>query len=112
MLAIHPKFPRRKYAYGGSGIFDIAKNLIKKTSESAIGKKVLSSATSQNIQKLANSSVGKEIKNSVLSGVKEASKNAAEGALKKAGLPLSKKRRKRQPSTKNKKRKGNGIVFD
>ena len=91
MLDIDPIFPRSTYSYGGSGIFDIAKNIIQKSS---------------------NSTVGKEIKTSILSGVTEASKNAAEGAFKKLGLPTSKKRRKRQPKTGSKKQKGSGIVYD
>ena len=112
MLDIKTKFPRSKYAYGGTGIFDIAKNIIQKTSKSAIAKKVLNSATTKNLQKAANSALGQEVKKSVLSGVSEASKNAAEGAFKKLGLPVSRKRRKRQTKTKSKKRKGSGILFD
>lgn len=112
MLNIEPKFPQSRYAYGGAGIFDIAKNIFKKTTNSAIAKKVINSATAKNLQKAASSSIGQEVKKSILSGVSEASKNAAEGALEKLGLPVSKKRRKRRSPTKSKKRKGSGIVYD
>jgi hypothetical protein len=109
MLDIESKFPLLRYAYGGSGIFDVAKNIIQKSSNSAIAKKVLNSATAKNLKRAADSAVGQEIKKSVLSGVSEASKNAAEGAFEKLGLPVSKKRRKK---SNNKKKKGTGIVYD
>ena len=112
MLIIKSKFPKAKYAYGGSGIFDIARNIIKKSSQSALAKKVINSATSKNLQKAINSSVGQEVKKSILTGVSEASKNAAESAFNKLGLPVSKKRRKKTVSTKGKKRKGRGIVYE
>ena len=105
MLDIDPIFPGSKYAYGGSGIFDIAKNIIQKSSNSAIAKKVIKSATAQNLKKAANSTVGKEIKKSIFSGVTEASKNAAEGAFEKLGLPTQKK------TTKNRKQKAKGIWY-
>ena len=111
MLDIQPKYRVIKYAYGGTGIFDIAKSIIKKTSNSAIAKKVVNSATAKNLQKAANSAIGQEIKKSVLSGVSEASKNAAEATFNKLGLPVTRKRKKKQP-TKSKKRKGSGIILD
>ena len=110
--------------YSGAGIFDIAKKLIQKSSTSAIAKKVLNSATAKkvlnsttakNLKRAANSAIGQEIKKSVLTGVTEASKNAAEGAFAKLGLPAppapppAKKRRKR---IRKKGRKGQGIVLD
>ena len=119
--------------YSGAGIFDIAKKLIQKSSTGAIAKKVLNSATAKkvlnsttakNLKRAANSAIGQEIKKSVLTGVTEASKNAAEGAFAKLGLPApppqptqaplpkppaAKKRKKR---VRKKSRKGQGIVLD
>ena len=129
MLDIEPKY------YSGAGIFDITKKLFQKASTSAIAKKVLNSAsakkvlnstTAKNLKRAANSAVGQEIKKSVLTGVTEATKNAAEGAFAKLGLPpppppqptqasLPKpppaKRRKKRVR-KKRVRKGQGIVLD
>lgn len=128
MLDIEPKY------YSGAGIFDITKKLFQKASTSAIAKKVLNSAsakkvlnstTAKNLKRAANSAVGQEIKKSVLTGVTEATKNAAEGAFAKLGLPppppqptqasLPKpppaKRRKKRVR-KKRVQKGQGIVLD
>ena len=105
----------------GHGIFDIAKNLLGKTAKSTLGKKVLQSsvgkkvlktATVKNLTKAANSKLGKKLQKQVLSGVSAASQNAAEGAFQKLGVPVSKKRRIKRTSTKSKRRKGNGIVWE
>ena len=131
MLEIEPK-----YLPSGTGIFDIAKSLIQKSSNSALAKKVLNSATAKNLKRsvlnsataknfkrAADSAIGQEIQRSVLSGITEASKSAAEGAFQKLGLPVStqppvvSRKRRRKVSTKKKnsvkKRKtGRGIVYD
>ena len=116
MLDIEPK-----YIPSGKGIFDIGRKIIQKSSNSALAKKVLNSATTKNFKKAANSAIGKEIKKSVLSGVTEASKSAAEGAFQKLGLPVSQplppvsKKRKRKLSKKRKNtgvKKGRGIIYD
>ena len=86
MLEIEPK-----YLPSGSGIFDIARSIIQKSSNSTLAKKllnsstaknlkrtVLNSATAKNLKRAADSAIGQEIKKSVLSGVTEASKSAAE----------------------------------
>ena len=111
-----------RYLPSGTGIFDIARSIIQKSSTSALAKKVLNSATAKNLKRAANSAIGQEIKKSVLSGVTEASKSAAEGAFQKLGLPVSnqlpvsRKRRRRVSSKKKgsvkKRKKGRGIVYD
>lgn len=111
-----------RYSIDGQGIFDIGKRIIQKSANSAIGRKVLNSATTKNLKRAADSAIGKEIKKSVLSGVTEASKSAAEGAFQKLGipipkkeLPVSRKRRRRKVSKKKKTstvKKGRGIVYD
>lgn len=125
-----PLYDRRILGYRpyGNGLFDIAKALIgksgvaqkvlnsattKKLLNSSTIKKVLDSSTVKNLKKAANSTIGKELQKSVLSGVSQATQNAAEGAFQKLGLTPGKKRRKRRTPTKSKKRKiGSGIVLD
>lgn len=103
MLDIEPKFVR------GAGIFDVAKKIIQKSSNSAIGKKVLNSATTKNLKRAADSAIGQEIKKSVLTGVSKASENAAESAFEKLGLPPASARKRRR---KQKEKSGKGIVLD
>ena len=106
MLDIEPK-----YVIGG-GIFDIARKLTNST----LAKKIISSTATKNLKRAANSTlaktatknlkraadsaIGQEIKKSVLSGVSEASKNAAEGVFQQLGISPAKsippaKKRKR-----------------
>ena len=85
----------------GGGIFDVA----KKFTNSTIARKIINSTATKNLKRAADSALGQEIKKSVLSGVSEASKNAAEGAFQQLGLSPAKKCRK------IKKKKGNGIVL-
>ena len=111
MIDIEPK-----YVVGG-GIFDIARKL----ADSTVAKKINSTATKnlkraanstlaktaqKNLKRAADSAIGQEIKKSVLSGVSEASKNAAEGAFQQLGISPAKKRKR------IKKKKGEGIVLD
>ena len=97
MLNIEPKY------IVGSGIFDIARKL---TNSTAV-KKIINSTAKKNWKRAANSVIGKEIKKSVLSGVSEASKNAAaEEAFQQLGVSPAKKRKR------IKKKKGDGIVLD
>ena len=115
--------------YVGDGIFDI----VKKVTNSSLAKKLINSASTKNLKRVADSalnssaakhlkraaesSLGQEIKKSVLSGVTEASKQAAESAFEQLGISgnsgssgsgPSKKRRKR----KKKRQGGRGIVLD
>ena len=124
-----------KYTPSGTGLFDIARSIIQKSSKSALAKKVLSSATAKNLKhkvlnsvtaknlkRAADSAIGQEIKKSVLSGLTEASKSAAEGAFQKLGLPVSNqlpvsRKRRRKVSQKRKggvkrRKTGRGIVYD
>ena len=109
MLDIESLYPSSTYAYGGSGIFDIAKNLLQKSSSAAIAKKVINSTTANNLKRAANSAVGKELQKHVLSGVSKASERAAESVFDKLGIEPSKKKRKKVVK---KKKKGGGIVRD
>ena len=88
----------------GSGLFDIAKNLIQKTTNSALAKKVINSATTGNLKRAANSAVGKEIQKGLLSGVKSATESVSQNEFEKLGIAPPKKRKR--------KKKGKGIVFD
>ena len=97
MLVIETKSCRK-----GSGLFDIAKSLINKTANSTLAKKVINSATTNNLKRALDSEIGKELQKSVLSGVSKGSESVTESAFQKLGLPLPKR----------KKKKGEGIVFD
>ena len=109
MLTFPPTYTNNTYAYGGSGIFNIASNLLQKTANSGLAKKVINSTTTQNLKRAANSTLGKELQKSALSGVSRATEKAAESVYEKLGLEPSKKRRKKAPK---KKVKGKGIVYD
>ena len=100
--------------YVGEGIFsNIAQKLIQKSSNSALAKKVINSATSKNFQKAANSALGKQLQKSVLTGVTNATESATQGAFEKLGIPTpTRKRKKKTTSKKAKRGKGEGIIFD
>lgn len=104
MLVIESKY--------GSGIFsNIAQKIIQKSSNSALAKKVINSATSKNFQKAANSALGKQLQQSVLSGVSNAAESATQSAFEKLGIPAPSRKRKKKTSSKNIK-KAKGIIFD
>ena len=65
MLDIEPRY----LPSSGRGLFDIGKKIIQKSANSALTKKILSSATAKNLKKAADSAIGQEIKKGVLSGV-------------------------------------------
>ena len=46
----------------GSGIFDIAKNLVGKTVNLSLAKKVINSANTKNLKRALDSEIGKELK--------------------------------------------------
>ncbi len=56
----------------GAGLFDVAKSILGKASNSALAKKVINSTTTSNLKRAANSALGKELQKSVLSGVTSA----------------------------------------
>ena len=97
----------------GEGLFDIIKNVAAKTSQSALAKKILNSATKENLSALANSSLGKQAQKAIFNGLERATQNTAEGALTKLGI-----KRKAAPTSRPKKRKrkkkvsGRGIILD
>ena len=99
----------------GEGLFDIIKNVATKTAQSGLAKKIINSATKENLSALANSSLGKQAQNAVFNGLERATQNAAEGALTKLGI-----KRRAAPTSRPKKRKrkkktlqrGRGIILD
>ncbi len=115
MLDIDSIYDSTIQEYRGYGIFDVAKKIFQKSANSSLAKKVINSTTTKNLQKAANSSLGKEIQKSLLTGVTNATENAAESAYKKLGLSPSNKKRKKKKNTtpsKAKKSKGEGIVYE
>ena len=113
MLNIKSKYPSRQYIYGGS-IFSIASNILRKTANSGIAKKIINSSATQGLKKVATSEIGKQLQSHVLNGVQNASQNALETAYSKIGLaPLKKRKRKnKNTAVKTKKIRGSGIVLD
>lgn len=104
MLVIEPKStsPRKV----GSGLFDIARNLINKTANSTLARKVINSATTKNLQRAVDSEIGKEIKRSVLTGVSKGSESATQSVFEKLGIaPPPSQTRKRKKTTKKKTKK-------
>ena len=99
----------------GEGLFDIIKNVAAKTAQSQLAKKIINSATKENLSALANSFLGKQAQQAVFSGLERATQNTAERALNKLGI---KPRRRQAPPTSPKKRRrkkkitGRGIIRD
>ena len=119
MLAVASKYPSRVYVHGGSGLFGLFQNIVKKSANSALAKKVINSATKENFKKAANSALGKQLQSGIVSGTSKAAEKAAETALTKLGLPPLKQTtgEKRKKNTKRnisrkKKNLGSGIIFD
>ena len=86
MIVVKSKYHARKYCYGGSGIFDaILKNVINKTTSSAIAQKVVNAATKDGlkniINKTANSAVAHKVADAVVSGATSATQKAVENTV-------------------------------
>ena len=86
MIVVKSKYHARKYCYGGSGIFDaILKNVINKTTSSAIAQKVVNAATKGGlknvINKTANSAVAQKVADAVVSGATSATQKAVENTV-------------------------------
>ena len=114
MLIIKSKFPKARYVYG-SGFFDTAKNILQRTANLNLGKKVV------DLKKVANSSLAQELKDNLLTGVGKVTKtgvskvteNIVNNYSNRLKLPLSNKKRKRKTSvSKAKRKKGNGIIWE
>ena len=106
MILIKPKHPKRRYCYGGSGILDVFKKVINKTTTSAIAKKVVNAATKDGLQKVikraANSNAAHKVANAVLNGASNATEILVQDAITNAINPPPPKRKKF----------GSGIVLD
>ena len=86
MIVVKSKYYARKYCYGGSGIFDaILKNVINKTTSSAIAQKVVNAATKDGlknvINKAANSAVAHKIVDAAVNGATSATQKAVENTV-------------------------------
>ena len=86
MIVVKSKYHVRKYCYGGSGIFDgILKNVINKTTSSAIAQKVVNDVTKDGlknvINKTANSVVAHKIVDAALNGATSATQKAVENTV-------------------------------
>ena len=86
MIVVKSKYHARKYCYGGSGIFDaILKNVINKTTSSAIAQKVVNAATKDGlknvINKAANSAVAHKVADAVVNGATSATQKAVENTV-------------------------------
>lgn len=107
MLVFKSKYRR------GDGLFDVIKNVVKRTANTGIAKKIINSATKENLSKIANSSLGKQAQQAVFNGLERATQNSAEQALSKIGIkrpPSSRPKKRVRP--KKRKKKGKGIILD
>ena len=113
MLIVNPKFHRRKYSYGGTGIFDIFKVIFRTVGKQGL-KKVISSVGKQGLKKVINKAAKSKIIQKVIesavdgatSGVKTVVENAIiNGGKRKAAV--------KSPLVFKKKAKiGSGIILD
>ena len=126
MIIVKPKYHARKYCYGGSGIFDaLLKNVINKTTSSAIAQKVVNAATKHGLKNVinqaANSAVVHKVMDSVVNGATSATQKAVENTV----TDLLSKRKAPPPATGGSVKKklkvdisnlinkgGSGIVLD
>ena len=118
MIVIKPKYPSRKYCYGGSGIFDILKKIISKTASSTVARKVINAATSDQLKTIAKSTVAHKFADAVVNGAVSATQKAVEDVL----IKKLQKRKAPAPTTIGKKLKadditnlingGSGIILD
>ena len=98
MIVIKPRYPKRRYRYGGSGVFG---NLFKKVISSAIAEKVVNAATKHGVKKIINNAVSSPIAHKVVdaavNGAASATKQAVEKtiteALKRPREEVSKKKK-------------------
>ena len=86
MIVVKSKYHVRKYCYGGSGIFDaILKNVINKTTSSAIAQKVVNAATKDGlknvINKAAKSTIAHKIADAAVNGATSATQKAVENTV-------------------------------
>ena len=124
MIVIKPRYPRRKYRSGESGIFG---NLFKKVISSAIAEKVVNATTKQGLKKIINNAVSSPIAHKFADAAVNGATSATKQAVKKTIIETLKRPRKETAVVENKKvnnikklkldlskivNSGSGIVLD
>lgn len=113
MILIKPKHPKRRYCYGGSGILDIFKNVINKTTTSTLAKKVVNATTKDGLEKVikraANSKAAHKVADAVLNGATNATEKLIENVITDA---IKRKSDEPTPHRGKKSKTGFGIVLD
>ena len=102
MIVVKSKYHIRKYCYGGSGILDILKHVIRKTAPAVIAQKVVNATTKEGIKrvinKVGNSTITHKVVDAVVNGATLATQKAVENAvtdiLTKRKEPVKKLKRK------------------
>ena len=121
MIVIKPRYPARKYCYGGAGVFG---NLLSKVVSSTIAQKVVNTVTKDGIKsiinKAASSPIAHKFADSALQGATAATQKLVENAIVET---LKRPARKEEKTKKNDNKKvkidiadlvngGSGIVLD
>ena len=109
MITVKPRYPKRRYCYGGSGIFgDLMKKVLNTTTKDGV-KGI--------INKVVSSPITHKVADSVVDGAASATKKVVENAI----VERFKRPRKEDKTTKKNKRvkidvteliDGSGIVLD
>ena len=112
MISIKPRYPERRYCYGGSGVFG---DLMKRAAQ-----KVLNTATKDGVKgiinKVVSSPITHKVADSVVDGAASATKKVVENTI----VERFKRPRKEEKTKNNKRVKidvtdlidGSGIVLD
>ena len=112
MLIVHPKFHRRKYSYGGTGIFDIFTKVFRTIGKQGL-KKVISSVGKQGLKKVinkaANSKIIHKVIESAVDGATSGVKTVVENAIINGG---KRKTSVKSPLVFKKAKIGSGIILD
>lgn len=116
MIVVKPKYPTRRYCYGGSGIFS---NLINRAVSSTIARKVINTATKDGVRGIINKAVSSPIAHKLADGVVDGAASATKKVVENAIVERFKRPRKEEEGN-NKRVKidvthlidGSGIVLD
>jgi hypothetical protein len=120
MIVVKPRYPERKYCYGGSGVFG---NLLSKVVSSTIAQKVVNTATRDGIKSIINKAVSSPIAHKFADSALQGATSATQKLVENAIVETLKRPRKEEDKKKNGNKKsriditdlvngGSGIVLD
>ena len=112
MLIVNPKFHRRKYSYGGTGIFDIFKVIFRTVGKQGL-KKVISSVGKQGLKKVINKAAKSKIIQKVIESAVDGATSGVKTVVENAIINGGKRKAAAAPLIFKKKAKiGSGIILD